>query len=355
MRALSRAWLPLVLALSSVAVTLAAAEAVLRVLRPRATRLVEYPCFYEEDPRFGYRYRPDSVGRIGTNYAIRINSVGFHDAEPLPPEASDLRVLVVGDSFTAALGVTRDRTFTAVLEAELRTRGWPRADVVNLGIDGTGTDVHRDLLQAYLPVFRPDVVLLAFFANDLGDVLAGRFRRECHRGWVLSYQTDLQRDLLRARVDAHLERRLAGWLFDTSLLFRVAVTALEGERTLFRWRFVQPSRRELGLDDVALERRRPEVPKLFRQIDALAERSPARFFWVPVPPRGDLEGSLRLLTPLVRDSPIPVVDVLPAMRRLLAEEGRRADALHGRVDNHLGPTGNRIFGRAIADSVPWQP
>jgi lysophospholipase L1-like esterase len=342
------------LALAAVAsgVALLAAELLLRGLRPRAVRIVDYPCIYEEDARFGYRYRPGATGRIGGSYPIHINSLGFHDDEPLPPGASALRVLAVGDSFTASLGTLASQVWTAVLERELREAVDPSADVVNLGIDGTGSDVHRDLLRAYLPRLHPQVVILAFFANDIGDVLHGRFRRQCYQGWVLSYQSDAQRDTLRARVDAHLERRRARWLFQRSYLFRALTSAALGERTPFHWRFLQPSRAELGIDPKTLRSRRPQVHRVFQEIDAIAARCNCRFVVVPVPPRDDLAGSLRAARRAAAGTRLEIVDVLPAMRELLAADGRGPKALHA-PDNHLNVYGNRIFGRAIARTLEW--
>ena len=115
---------------------------------------------------------PGATGQVAAHFEIdnrvEINSLGFYDAEPGPDEAAP-RVLVVGDSFTAAMNVERPAVWTAVLERALRDGGQPRADVVNLGLDGTGTDVHAALLREYVPRFSPDTVLIAFYAGFLGQ------------------------------------------------------------------------------------------------------------------------------------------------------------------------------------------
>jgi lysophospholipase L1-like esterase len=345
-------WARVALLLASCAIALGLGELALRMLRPQAVRLVEYPCIYEDEGSLGYRYRPGATGRIAGNWEIRINSLGFHDAEPLADAGP--RVVAVGDSFTAALGVLRSQNWVAVLERALQERVSPRADVVSLGIDGTGTDVHVDLLKRWLPELRPQVVILAFYANDVGDVLNGRFRRECYRGWVLSYPDDAWRATLRARVDAHLERRTARWLFDHSYLFRLLTSAVEGDRTLFRWRFLQPTRAELGLDRRTLARRRPRLRRVFAELEALADDCDCRLLVIPVPPRGDLEGSLRVFRKADPGSKLEVVDVVPAMRAILERDGRPPEALHGVRDVHLNVYGNKVFGEAIAESVDWE-
>ena len=52
------------------------------------------------------------------------------------------------------------QVWTSVLERELAARGFPDVDVVNTGLDGTGTDVHARLIREYAARFRPDITLL---------------------------------------------------------------------------------------------------------------------------------------------------------------------------------------------------
>ena len=345
--------------LVSFAVALALAEVVLRVLRPPVASVIRYPCIYTEDERFGFRYRANSVGRLAAHFEIdntvRINSLGFHDDEALAPGASELRVLAVGDSFTASLNLERDQMWTAVLERELRERGHPTADVVNLGIDGTGTDVHRDLLRAFIPEFRPEVVILAFYANDIEDVLNGRFSRECYRGYVLAFQNELQRTILRKRVEAHLDRRLSRWLFDRSFLLRMATFMGRGNRSLFRLHYVQPTLAELGIDDAVKRERRPLLRELFAELEEMASSCGCRFVVVPVPPRRSLDGSLRAFQRWMGDTELEIVDVVPAIERLLERDGRRASDLFWVNDNHLNAYGSRLFAQALAQDGLWKP
>jgi lysophospholipase L1-like esterase len=349
----------LALLLASFTAALLLAEATLRTLRPPAASIIRYPCIYVEDERFGFRYQAGAVGRVAGHFEIdntvHINALGFHDDDPLPAGASELRVLAVGDSFTAGLNLGRDEVWTAVLERELRERGYPSADVVNLGIDGTGTEVHRDLLRAFIPEFRPDVAILAFYANDIDDALHGRFSRECYRGYVLAFQDELQRMILRRRVEVHLDRRFARWLFDHSFLVRMLEFLSSGTRNLFRLHYVQPSLAELGIDEAVKRARRPRLRAVFADLEALARGCGCRFLVVPVPPRRSLDGSLRVLRRWIEDTELELVDVVPAIEKMLAEDGRRASDLFWANDNHLNAYGNRLFARALAEAVPWRP
>ena len=346
----------LLLLLGSTALGLSLAELVLRWLRPPAASIIHYPCIYAEDERFGFRYLPESMGRVAAHFEIdntvRMNSIGFYDDEPAPPGASDLVVLAVGDSFTAALNVPREAVWTAVLERELRSRGFPSADVINLGIDGTGTDVHRDVLRAFVPRFRPQVVVVAFYANDIDDVLRGRFSRECYRDYVLSYQDDLQRMILRGRVDEHLRRRMARWFFDRSYLARLLSYAISGN-SLFRLYFVQPTAAELGITEAVKKERHSGVAASFRDLLELSRRCDCRLVVVPVPPRRRLDGSLSVLRRWLGDVPLEIVDVVPAMMRMLAEDQRQTPDLFWENDDHLNVYGNLLFARALAESDFW--
>jgi lysophospholipase L1-like esterase len=343
------------LLVASVAAALGAAEAALRWLEPPAASRIRYPCVYEPDAELGFRYRARASGRVGGHFEIDnpvvLNSLGFYDDEPLDPRDSDLRVLAVGDSFTAAMNVPRPDVWTAVLEAELRSKGQPGADVVNIGIDGTGTDVHLELLRRHLPRFRPNVAIVAFFANDVDDVLDGRFTRECHSGYVLAYQTRAQRDALRARVDAHLERSALRWAFERSYLVRLGLHLAQGPHNLFRLEFVAPRRAELERGPQTLARRRLALRRSFEGLEALGRDCACRLLIVPVPARRDLAASLRVLQGQIGSLELEVVDVLPHMVRALERDGRVPSDLFFVHDNHLNAYGNRLFGRAVARAL----
>jgi lysophospholipase L1-like esterase len=359
MRTGGRQRLTIALLFGSTLLALVLAEATLRVLRPPAASIIEYPCIYAEDERFGFRYVPGATGRVAGHFeidnSVRMNSLGFHDEEPLAPGDSDLVVLAVGDSFTAGLNLPRDAVWTAVLERELRARGHPRADVINLGLDGTGTGVHADLLRAFIPQFRPRVVLVAFYANDIDDVLRGRFSRECYEDYVLAYQDELQRMVLRRRVDAHRRRRVARWLFDHSYLVRLAVYLPTQGRSIFRLHYQQLSAAELGIDAALLRERRPRLRVALADLETLADSCDCRLVLVPVPPRRELGGSARVLRSSLGDSSLEIIDVVPAIERMLAKDGSEPTDLFWVNDNHLNAYGNRLFARALAAAALWPP
>jgi acyl-CoA thioesterase I len=74
-------------------------------------------------------------------------------------------ILVLGDSFTAGLGVSREKTFPVQLEARLLARG-EAAQVVNAGITGDTTAGGLARVDRALADKKPNIVILELGAND---------------------------------------------------------------------------------------------------------------------------------------------------------------------------------------------
>jgi lysophospholipase L1-like esterase len=99
-------------------------------------------------------------------WTIRTNKDGFRGpAYPTDGSAKPV-VLSLGDSCTFGFRVEEDETYPAQLQRYLRERGQPQAVVLNYGIPGYTTFQGRRLLDRILAGQRPDIVVLAFGAND---------------------------------------------------------------------------------------------------------------------------------------------------------------------------------------------
>jgi lysophospholipase L1-like esterase len=102
---------------------------------------------------------------------VRKNALGFRGAMlPLhqPAEPGNLRVAVIGDSFTFGQGIDREEDrFTEILERRLRGDG-TRAQVFNLSNMGLNTRVELDILSFVAQSRTPlDLVILAYVPNDI--------------------------------------------------------------------------------------------------------------------------------------------------------------------------------------------
>jgi lysophospholipase L1-like esterase len=92
--------------------------------------------------------------------AVRSNELGFWDDAVGPA-----RIVALGDSFTWGQGVRKEQRFSEQLGRALGTR------VANFGRPGSGTN---EQLQDMLPRVRssqPELVLICYLANDIGDRL----------------------------------------------------------------------------------------------------------------------------------------------------------------------------------------
>ncbi len=139
---------------------------------------------WQPGARFRYRNLP---GVTPPSALVEINELGLRD-EPLalPKPAGQRRVIVVGDSNTAAMQLERDDIFTTQLQLEL---GDQDLRVVNAGTKGTGLAEHLLWLRHEGFRLQPDLLVVQVASDDPGDDLAhGGFR---HDGVVLELAPEL--------------------------------------------------------------------------------------------------------------------------------------------------------------------
>lgn len=164
------------LSLISVALTLGLLEIVFRQFTPVLGPL------YQHDPVTIYSLKPNlSVthtvpGDFRVHYST--NSLGFRDTEIVDPEpAEKCRILGLGDSFTMGSGVEEDETYLSILEAKLNNPSPAQVEVINAGVAGWGTSHELELLSDSGSFFKPDLVLVGFYPNDIEDSLrSGLYR-----------------------------------------------------------------------------------------------------------------------------------------------------------------------------------
>ena len=126
------------------------------------------------------RFRPNTVfwhTSLDGQWKFVINAQGFRNDRNFsykkPPGI--LRILSLGDSHTAGFEVRQDRTFSAVIERHLQENGI-RTEVINAGVSGFSTAEELVLLENEGVKYRPDAVVLGFYANDFEDnIKAGIF------------------------------------------------------------------------------------------------------------------------------------------------------------------------------------
>lgn len=340
-----------VLVLASVALTLGAAEAGLRIFgdQPDATSLrglhevrADRPWLYGMRP--GAEVRIESAGGI----EYRINADGFRDrsrTRAKPPGV--VRVAVLGDSIAFGYGVTLEDSFPAVLESLARERQ-PAAgiEVLNFGVNGYNPYNEAALLADVVVGYEPDIVLVQFCINDLNDPTL-HFDASTHLALDAIPEAAFPNPALReppvnAGLAAMCERsrlcalvvRRAGWL---------------GELDEATWRSAFAPRDESGPEWVWLGER-------YAEMAATAADAGARLVVLAVPHRAQIDGTAsdalqRRLTALGRAGGWDTIDLLPALRDAAADDPTPlfADLWHPT------PRGHRVIADAILQSDALAP
>lgn len=151
-----------ILLLASLLVALAMMEVAIRVYAALA-----FPKMMVLDEKLGWKHVRNKEktfhNELGERVLIRLNQHGhrgtFYDYER---SKNTYRILVLGDSMTEGSEVEEADLFTTRIEAQL-----PGVEVINAGVGSYGT------VQEYLYLldegirYRPDLVLLMFYKNDL--------------------------------------------------------------------------------------------------------------------------------------------------------------------------------------------
>ena len=159
-------------------------EAVLRAVFPLADVLNFDRHRYAHQAFVARENHPRTLGNVsftwasdpdGFEFVHRLNLYGFRDRQwTLRARDGETRIAFVGDSFVEGFSSDAENTIPSVFGrlAEEAGRG---VDVLNLGLGGAGVRNYVDLIRDAVPIFRPDVVILVFYENDL---LPNSFRRK---------------------------------------------------------------------------------------------------------------------------------------------------------------------------------
>ncbi len=137
--------------------------------------------------------------------SVKINSLGFRDRE-FTPQPAGKRMLVYGDSYIAAEFSPAESTFVRFLDDKL-----PDWEVLNAGVVGYGPDQILLRLEKEIPLFTPDLIVVALFSgNDYGDLVRNKIFRPGPDGTPLRNDYVLSRalrdDMRRAAFPQGLSR-----------------------------------------------------------------------------------------------------------------------------------------------------
>jgi lysophospholipase L1-like esterase len=197
------------------------------------------PRIAEPHPEIGFVQRPNAHSWRHTSEfdsEVVINPKGLHDRDyPYAKPDGVFRILMIGDSFVAALEVDPTQNFSSLLEGHLTQANGPSVEVINGGVLGYGTSNALLWLEAEGLRYEPDLVVYGFYANDVTDNLNSE----------LFHMEDGA--LVQTPPGLSLWRRLRPVLYDVSYLYRAGVVltdrqARTNDDTLIQtpWRPILP-------------------------------------------------------------------------------------------------------------------
>lgn len=330
--------------------------------------------FMAHDSLLGFRLLPNARTEMTSpefTTRIEINAQGLRESEEIPPDKRPgyRRILLCGDSFTFGHGVEEEERYGERLATLL-----DRVEVVNQAVSGSGTDQQLLLYRASGAAFHPDLVVLAYFIDNIRRNVAtvrstqsGRFVYKPR--FLLRPDGSLSltnvpvpdprlvpepADEARAMREANASRRglrvpmpFKAQMRQHSEFYRLARSA--GIRLHRRLRSTDPyhyPEYEKGKEEWIL------TQALIRAFEEEATTSGSAFLLVLVPQRESVyrdrlgEQAVAALNDFALTEGIPIVDLLPAFQRAF-RAGRRD--LYYRIDPHWTAAGHTLAAECIAD------
>ena len=375
---MKRDWI--VAALATAGVALAGGEIAARLLSDGEERYVppvaaddrlrphDEETLFRPNARFLWLGQP---GRL-REYAsfVRINALGFHDAEHAVAKPSGARrVLVVGDSYVEAFQVPLQAGLPRLLAARLAGAGAP-AEVIAVARSGWGPIEYRAAIEEWAPKLDADVVVIVFYSgNDVRNASseAERVFRDQLAGplgerWIRPADRDLPGVLLPAsRLNVVFARwarvratraRVAAWDYPWKLPADL-YTFVDEEIP-----FVEDGWRRLA-DEVGAvaSRMRSEGRVLLVASTSMAVRMQGaeslrtaleRDYPEAKRRRWDFARFEKRLGPILADAHVPWVDLQARFGARMRVEGIDP---HYASDTHWNATGHRWAAEEIAPAV----
>lgn len=343
----------------SVLVALLCAEGLVRLVAPQQLILVR-PDVWEGVDTVGWKFRPNLNTRVNwgeRTVHLYTDQDGFRVARTGRVKAPQ-KILLIGDSFMAALQVEYEQSLAGLLESDLHVA------VRNAGQAGWDPPQYYLAARSLLARDTFDLVVVAvYLGNDVvskrPDVIPPRVPVKIHRLRV-------PHSLAKAELVDALVRPANDYLEQHSHLFILVKTRLQGllmktgmsadyfpddmqksSATSPRWDVTSGL-----LADIATLATRRHTPTLFVLIPAPFQVDTATFTEFR---RGfgvdsstvDLDQPDRIIGARLRARHLDVIDVL-APFRAADQDGPR---LYGSVDRHLSPRGHQVLARLVEPRI----
>jgi hypothetical protein len=341
-------------------------EGAVRLLKPQQLVAVWMDTFQPADS-IGWRFTPNIDQQINTGERS-VRFVTDHDGfriDPAGGTSADARVILIGDSFMAAIQVEYEETFAAHMERGLNARLGRPVEVRNVSAGGWDPPQYLIMARRLLASAPVDMVVVSVYVGN--DVVSEPMRihsplqlvpvRPFRIPLLLSYTEFI--DAIVRPADDRLKRRSHLYILAKNraahLRMRLGLTAAWFPDVHLRsmadspgWGYTVDILDQIR--DAAADHGVPSafilVPSHFQVDQTALERHMSGF---DVDPEDVLiDQPNEILSRHMRERGLQVIDPLPGMRHQFRATG---EPLFGRVDTHLSAEGHRVMWELVADDI----
>ena len=182
-----------------------------------------------------HKYAPFSEIRKYNPYDFdvrsTVNNLGFRGKDvPADKEASEFRIVLLGDSFTMGYGVRDEEMFSYVLENCLDGSANKRIRVISAAVSSYSPILEYMTLKRNIDTLKPDLVIMAFDMSDLLNEFAYRKMAEFDGGGEpLKVSGMEQYEESQTSTQLKVRDWVYSHLFITTALMELVVNRLGGD------------------------------------------------------------------------------------------------------------------------------
>ncbi|MBI2141448.1 SGNH/GDSL hydrolase family protein [Candidatus Woesearchaeota archaeon] len=144
-----------------------------------------YKSVYVSDDELNYKLKPNFEGVYKSpegQHRFWTNGEGFVNQDPKREKRQGTkRIFIVGDSFVEGLYTEKKNHFTELLQNKLDSyasrQPSTKYEVISYGTSSWGTDNAYKYIITQAFGYNPDIVVLTYYQNDLGNVAVSRLFR----------------------------------------------------------------------------------------------------------------------------------------------------------------------------------
>lgn len=315
------------------------------------------PGLFVKHPVRGYTYAQNFTGKQSSpdyDVTFSINDLGLRDTAVRRATGRELRILAVGDSFTTGLGVSFEEALPNQLEQILQGSGGNGAvRVINAGIDGYSLRQIRQLTQEFLPILRPDLLVVGLYVAGYGRLsdpfvlvedylIRSRMAERVERGEGGFYYSRFHRPSL-VKIDLWLSRN---FFFAANVSNAINVVRRRFNVSTKEPLTAQAEKKRLTplLDELMLLRKLAESQGVPIVVLLVGNQRADRGF------HDDNVLHHNIVHEFCDEQYIPVVDTLPA----LIAAANTGDYLRFPGDGHWNARAHRIAAESLAASSVFQ-